>query len=180
MGAVYGVGLLGQLPQMSTEEEVAALTQFAEMCGLKVPFREVVSGRVGEWQPPAAPGEGYTVRWLEAEEAAPIIAFAQNQHRSAPYSQFTFLDGWQVFIPGPEHPQNPIWLPVPGHEPVELWCNTFDEGLAEIERINRRIESHEPEFWEGMRFTCEEYVEFHNSLRDAMQGCIRHSLIYFI
>ena len=178
MGAVFGVGLLEILPTMSTEEQIATMTRFAELCGATTALREVVGERVGEWQPPVTPNGGYTLRWLEPAEAAPILKFAEWEQRSAPYSQFSFLDGWQIFIPGAYRPKTQIELPLPNDEPETLQINTLEEGIAELESINRRIKTYEAEFWEGMRFTCEEYVDFHDSLRKAMEGCIEHGLIY--
>ncbi|MDM8543882.1 hypothetical protein QUF90_22640 [Desulfococcaceae bacterium HSG9] len=184
MGAVFGVGLLGHLPSMSEEEQEETMMRFASKCyGPKVTFREVIGSRVGEWMRPETVDKAYmsiSMRWLKHEEAEPIFTFAKREHNSAPYSQFSFLNGWQVFIPGSHYPRKPMELPLPNNETMTLRINTLNRGIAGLQAINRKIKTYDDDFWQDERFSCKEYVTFHNGIKKVMKYCKQHHLIYVI
>ncbi len=184
MGACYGVGLLRHLPVMSEKEQEVTMLEFAsKCCGPGVIIRQVIDTRVGEWmRPESIDGiyEDVTMRWVEPDEAEVILAFEHNEHKSAPYSQFSFLDGWQIFVPGPHNPRKPIELPLLNRESISLKINTLDQGIAGIQAINRKIGKYDDDFWKEEMFSCKEYISFHDNIVKALKHCVEHHLIYGI
>ncbi|MDM8553466.1 hypothetical protein QUF75_01910 [Desulfococcaceae bacterium HSG7] len=184
MGATYGVGLLGHLPaDMPEKVKIEVMHSFAVESRVDIPIREVISGRVAEWNPVRESDDGgfeYEMRWLDEAEAEPILTFARQEQHFAPYSQFSFLDGWQVFIPGATCPRKPIRLPLPNQESTKLRINTLREGIAGMDGINRKIKRYKDDFWEGESYTCDEYTAFHTGIGNALRQCRKHQLIYVI
>ncbi len=183
MGAVYGTGLLGHILSGDEDEQTKSetMTLFVSVIGTSDQIREVISERVGEWSWNEA-DEKYGFHWLDDNRAASVLSFARAEKHSAPYSLFSFLDEWHVLVPGEDTPKQTVQLPLPGNSSCTLRVNTLQNCIAGIQSENRRIikRKDDEDYTKDMRFTCEEYLEFHEKLITSMKQCIHHKLVYVL
>ena len=89
---------------MDEAEAVAMLGSFVPDSGC-IEWREVIGERVGRWFGRSVPGtsivdqDNFGFEWVEGEDAQEVLEHSRRSGGSAPYSLFSFLDGFQVLTP---------------------------------------------------------------------------------
>lgn len=170
MGACYGTGVRGHLAYdlfPSEEDELKFMLEFAGL-GLSTGFRDVIGGRVAEFL--HSKSDGVQMRWLEPEEAAPILE--QPTGGSAPYSLLeAFWSDDMLFIPGFRGSRG--W----SLDRLEETHPLYNYPVAPL-RNALRIARDGVEHYEAQEEDTQREVDFLKELLIDFDFCTKHKLLY--
>ena len=166
MGACYGAGL-EVFSAGRKNAQIACITQFAES-GMSHKFREIIDHRVAEF---AYKNGKVWVRWLNDEEAQPVLEAKRRVGGSAPYSLFDASE-YPIYCPGfrgsgarlfscPDHPLDNLWV-----SGLRIGIEILTEAIAELETEDG---------WEA-----QSKREFYAELVKQLQICRENLLIFRI
>ncbi|HEX2619058.1 MAG TPA: hypothetical protein VHL11_02895 [Phototrophicaceae bacterium] len=184
----YGPFLLPRLPLdfVETEEQcLTVLEKFARK-GFCPWFREVIEGRVVEFQYDATT-KTTAYHWLQGAAADAVLKIKQSCGGDAPYSYYYFLDGiGSVLIPGgTKKKAASLRLGKLSIDDYNFTAFPASRALAEIQTLNIRLVREaeaSPDFAAASthRPAINTLLEFHHSLLTDIERCVNAGIIFMM
>lgn len=177
MGQTYGASLLARLPgdAVDTEDKQLTVLQSFFDTGVVLDLYEVVNDKVVRIHGPLGAS---VVQWVTDDIKIAEVRAAMRLGGSRPSSYFSFLDGFQLFVPDEEAHGPPIVLPLPGGGQFEFAYHNMVSGLARLRKINQRLAQRPDAHFEAMPHRRDEYVRFHEALIADIETCQRAGVVY--